>query len=312
MKIKTFQSLIFLCLMGIVFLGSAQSTTLENIEQNKMNFTKSILKYEWNEPDKVKLLIEPAIIISQGKLLTLGASKFGGTPDLPKAVSWPKYDGKSMMFYGQLNLANIASLDYENLLPKTGMLYFFSYFVAPESEFGTEYEFIMDKAQYKVLYLDVTENDLQKSDFPVDLIEAYHFKPTTMDFELIFQIPPTTECSVFDAAKLNAEDTGTFDSIISDYDNFECKEQIILGTPCPIQYGVDWDWAYSYLDITNIKDPTQKAKIESLRSEFINLFSFPMYDKFEVIGHSNCYFGITKTDLKNKDFDKTVFIMQGT
>lgn len=49
-----------------------------------------------------------------------------------------------------------------------------------------------------------------------------------------------------------------------------------------------------------------------LRPEFINLFSFPMYDKFEVIGYSNCYFGITKEDLKNKNFDNTVFIMQDT
>ena len=220
-------------------------------------------------------------------------------------------EGKSMVFFGQLNLSEVANLDQQNLLPKTGILYFFSYFMTPESEFGAEYEFIKDKTEYKVFYFDIPVSDLKPTEFPKDLVKIYHFKSVPIAFELKFQIPPTIECSAYDAANLNADDSTIYDQLLSDYDNFECEEDMILGTSCPMQYGVDFDWAYSYLDTTDFQDPKQRDKIDKMRPEFINLFSFPMYNHFESIGHSNCYFGITKQDLKNKAFENTVFIMQG-
>ena len=56
-----------------------------------------------------------------------------------------------MVFFGQINLAEIKDLDKENVLPKKGILYFFSYFKDPESEYGTEYRFHMDKKEYNSL-----------------------------------------------------------------------------------------------------------------------------------------------------------------
>ena len=42
------------------------------------------------------------------KELPVGASKFGGKPDLPTGVTWPEYDDKLHTFIGQINLAEIA------------------------------------------------------------------------------------------------------------------------------------------------------------------------------------------------------------
>ncbi len=56
---------------------------------------------------------------------TLGNHRFGGMPDLPKGVAYPRY-GKDQLAYefiAQVNCAKIAGL--QDYLPRTGMLYFF-------------------------------------------------------------------------------------------------------------------------------------------------------------------------------------------
>ena len=303
---------ILLIAFSLLAFGCFGQSALKSYEKKKKDFTNQILKHNWTEPDKIEGLVEPAILINYGGKKTLGASKLGGTPDLPEGTDWPKFEGHSMVFFGQLNLSDIASLHQDELLPKTGILYFFSYFMEPEGDYGAEYDFIKEKAEYKIMYVDTDLSNLKSTKFPKDLFTGYHFEPKALQFELKFQIPPSIECAAYEIANLNSKDAEIYDQIISDYDNFECEETMILGTPCPMQYGADWDWAYSYLDITDIEDPVQREKIDKLSPEFINLLSFPLYDEFENIGYSNCYFGITKQDLKNKNFNNTVFIMQGT
>jgi len=56
----------------------------------------------------------------------LGESKFGGSPHLPKNISWPKISNtKYYSFLAQINLPEIRAYDAENILPKSGILYFF-------------------------------------------------------------------------------------------------------------------------------------------------------------------------------------------
>lgn len=72
--------------------------------------------------------------------LPVGTSKMGGTPDLPPSVPYPtmsgytgkwnncneeRYEECAMQLVAQFNLAELAPYDKENLLPHTGMLYFF-------------------------------------------------------------------------------------------------------------------------------------------------------------------------------------------
>lgn len=64
----------------------------------------------------------------------MGASRFGGHPDVPKGFEWPHLGGKPLTFIGQFNLAEVALHDVSNLLPKSGRLYFF--FEAAELPYG--------------------------------------------------------------------------------------------------------------------------------------------------------------------------------
>lgn len=57
--------------------------------------------------------------------LSLGASRFGGIPDLPPGVAWPSRDDVPMEFVAQIRLSEIAAHDAENTLPHDGSLLFF-------------------------------------------------------------------------------------------------------------------------------------------------------------------------------------------
>ncbi len=57
--------------------------------------------------------------------LPLGASKFGGSPDLPPGMAWPRYNDCPLAFIAQINLAEVVAYDVECLLPPSGMIYFF-------------------------------------------------------------------------------------------------------------------------------------------------------------------------------------------
>lgn len=55
--------------------------------------------------------------------LPLGASRFGGLPDLPPDVTWPDRDGVPMEFVAQIKLDELPPL--EDGLPASGTLWFF-------------------------------------------------------------------------------------------------------------------------------------------------------------------------------------------
>ena len=64
-----------------------------------------------------------------------GSTRFGGVPDVPADFVWPTFEGvgleddavksRPLSFLAQFNCAELASLDTEGLLPKTGLLSFF-------------------------------------------------------------------------------------------------------------------------------------------------------------------------------------------
>ena len=51
-----------------------------------------------------------------------GASRLGGSPDLPRDFAWPAWDGRELAFLGQLDLAEVAAAAPEAPLPREGLL----------------------------------------------------------------------------------------------------------------------------------------------------------------------------------------------
>jgi hypothetical protein len=59
--------------------------------------------------------------------LPLGASKFGGRPDLMHGAPWPLHEGRQMSFLAQFNLAELAGAGLSGGWPTRGLLSFFRY-----------------------------------------------------------------------------------------------------------------------------------------------------------------------------------------
>lgn len=294
--------------------------TLVSCNQNKNNhddlkqeYVKALKGLNWKTDfKKIESLLKPAIRIDQKNLFIeseVGVSKFGGKPDLPIGTDWPTFDGQPMIFLAQINLAEIKNLDIENELPDNGIIYFFIHFNEPENEFGTEYQFIFNKKEYRVIYSE--QKDLKSVDFPSELIADYHFKPSRMEFKLFYTFPSSETLEIKSLVEQDRENSYAFND---NYGNHEGEQ--VLGYTMPIQYDVTWDWAFSYLNFETYElTDSDKARIDSIRPEFINLLQFSLknsFTGFEKIGISIGYFGITKTDLINKRFDNTILIFQDT
>lgn len=270
---------------------------------------KELNNYKWEDFNTIKSMVQPAIEIipDQSNNIPMGSSKIGGTPDLPSTFDWPMFEGKPMLFFAQINLSEILSYHRNELLPKKGILYFFAYFPEPQNEFGAEYDFLKDKKEYKILFYDGEINELKNTIFPNDIIPSYQFSSSQLSFRTFFQLPPSMETGIIESSSLSERDK----EFIQQYNDQFSDGLIdqILGIPTPLQYGADFDLAVSYLNLDYSESEKKKAEIDKIRSEFINLLSIPIFDR---IGDSQMYFGIHKEDLKNKRFDKTILILQGT
>lgn len=87
-------------------------------------YTKSVIK-----GIKTSIRLRTSI----DKKVTLGNTKFGGPPHLPKGKVWPlNKNNKPLSFLAQVNLEEIYSLTPEKSLPQKGILYFFLNFQNPE------------------------------------------------------------------------------------------------------------------------------------------------------------------------------------
>ncbi len=87
-------------------------------------------------------LLRPAIALCATKAddahIPLGASKFGGAPDVPTNFEWPMWNDRPLGFLAQINLEEVAPFDVEELLPKSGLLSFFYFTEDYEWPDGTE------------------------------------------------------------------------------------------------------------------------------------------------------------------------------
>ena len=177
--------------MKNLFKNIFQSNNSNGIDKikNKIN------SFGFENPENIIDLIKPAITIIEKKSesnLRLGESKIGGKPDLDKEKSWPLFEGKPMVFIGQINLEELARISKLKNFPIDGILSFFIYFDEPTNEFGSEYEFHPNKFKYKVIFTeDLTK--IKNIDFPKELFNKFHFKPSSLDFQLNFQLPNTFE-----------------------------------------------------------------------------------------------------------------------
>ncbi len=143
---------------------------------------------------EIEALIQPAILLHtypvEEDALSTGQSRIGGVPDFPAGWGYPNFDDKPLAFLAQINLQEISSAWSSNLLPPTGMLYFFSVFGWQLDNGDLHPDLPWNRSEEprfsQVVYFSGAISSLQRQPKPVGIKT---FKPTAVRFESIPSLP---------------------------------------------------------------------------------------------------------------------------
>ena len=125
-------------------------------------------------PQLYRSRIDTKFVPADGAL-AVGASKFGGRPDVPNGFIWPVFETKTaeddqvkerpLAFLAQFDCAQLAPLDQESLLPREGVLSFF--YELGSQRWGYDPK---DAGCARVFWF---EGPLAPSEFPAELDEEF-------------------------------------------------------------------------------------------------------------------------------------------
>lgn len=159
--------------------------------------------------------------------IPIGNTKFGGAPDLPEHIEWPKYSDEYMPFICQLNLQEITNWDYEGKLPDHGWIYVFD--TQEPNDHG-----------YRMIYYDGSISDL---------------KPRSIDEDLIFEegrLYPACEVSFAPEWMLATYSSGDFEDALKQHhieeDPFDIYDKVETKLKEIFSYGGNHQlFGYAYM-----------------------------------------------------------------
>lgn len=211
---------------------------------------------------------------------------------------------KSLSFIAQINLTEVSQFDKDNLLPNSGMLYFF--YSAEQEVWGIDYK---DKNKFKVIYWNGNLSELQRIDFPKDLPEYSCFKPCSVEIKSEISLPSYGH-EIYDDFADGEDDIfweevyndGNLNKLLGYSDNIqeemelEC-ELVTNGLYCG--------------DPSGYNDPRAK-KLEPNAKKWRLLLQIDSNEENGMMWGDvgRLYFWIKRDDLLNKDFDKSWFSLQ--
>lgn len=195
---------------------------LTNNLRDRLNNT-CLSKYS----DQIISLSKPAIkLISREateKDIKVGTSTLGGYPDLPKAFEWPVFSGDFLNFIAQINLAEISAFDINNLLPDSGMLYFF--YDLKEFRWGFDPD---DKGSWRIIYCNDTSTLMRFQHIPNSDFILDHCSVT---FSTEFTLPDL-ENEDLKSLNFNEEEHDFYCNLI---EHSKDPHHRLFGYPLPIQ-----------------------------------------------------------------------------
>lgn len=254
--------------------------------------------------------------------ISIGQSKIGGKPDLPININWvtetnivasenlilvnqsQAITGKSLSFIAQINLSEVASFDKENLLPSSGILYFF--YSAEQEIWGFDPK---DKDKFKVIYWNGDFLELRRKEYPNDLPKYSCFKACAVKIEPEFSLP-SYEHQIYQG--FSDKELEIFWKEIYIDDNINK----ILGYADEIQNSMELECELVtngiYCgDVLEYNDPKIK-KFELNAKEWLLLLQIDSNEENGMMW-GDCgriYFWIKRCDLLEKKFDKSWLCLQ--
>ncbi len=236
--------------------------------------------------------------------IPIGASKLGGSPDLPEGFEWFQWEDKPLIFIGQFRLSEVAPFDTQDLLPKSGLLYFF---------YSEEWEIFGDPESWggwEVLYYEDENLPLKRYPHPVDESPYDDIKamtPCMLTYEPLMTLPHW-QSSFYEllAQKMKLKPWDVTDKI------FDIKHgrHWFFGLADAIQgdvlkecvvYGNNLTW-----------DDWKREEVKKQTDDWQLLLQINSDDALDKMwSDGGClYFCIRKEDLKARKFEKTWVTMQ--
>ncbi|MNS32453.1 hypothetical protein D3C72_645400 [compost metagenome] len=115
--------------------------------------------------------------------LPIGASKLGGSPDMPTTEEWPRFRSNPLSFIAQINLSAIAQYREFTHLPESGHLLFF--YDTDLQPWGHE---DLEPGSSRVLYVE-PGSPLVRRMAPADLYEELQYRPASLEFFVDMTLP---------------------------------------------------------------------------------------------------------------------------
>jgi uncharacterized protein YwqG len=106
-----------------------------------------------------------------------GCSKLGGSPDLPRGVSWPSDDERLLDFLCQIDLQDLKPYPFCKVLPSEGHLYFFLN-AGKQPEGFDPY----DTRNWQVIFHPGPSDELENRVRPTLGLNQAHYKPCRITF----------------------------------------------------------------------------------------------------------------------------------
>lgn len=264
--------------------------------------------------------------IQDNAVYELGATRFGGQPDVPSDFIWPTYMGESydhvvkerpLSFLAQFNCADFAKYDTEHLLPDHGLLSFF--YELDSMCWGFDPK---DRGCARVYWFEDI-SALSAAEFPADMEEDFIMPMVKI---VLSQKPSYPSWQDFTEAFPDDDDDEAFNTAWEeltgeDEDDLPDRSQL-LGWADVIQNSMfeECDIASKGYYLGNPegwrkipKDIRQEAE-QTAKDRWMLLLQLDTVecDDFELMfgdcGH--IYFYITKEDLKARRFDNIWLILQ--
>lgn len=249
-------------------------------------------------------------------------TKIGGKPDLPPDFEWSYYEGEDfngvienrpLSFIAQINCAEIKPYDKDDLLPDTGMLYFFYELGTMTWGYSPE-----DKGSARVFYYDGDLSLLKQTDFPETLNKDYIIPEKTPEFVSVSDVPDSGEVYEFYDADFQDDDYDIYQELREREFSDDVRIKL-LGYADMLQDIMQYECEYvsrGYDYGNGIPDTSEeeKADIKKKAEDWILLFQLDTIetDDYELM-FGDCgriYFYIRKKDLAERNFDNVQLILQ--
>lgn len=181
------------------------------------------------QTDKLLALAKPSIEYktpkAAEKTLKVGASKFGGRPDLPPDLEWPRSAKGPLSFFAQFNFAELQPGAAARELPASGVLSVFAHYSAGDGED------VYDGDLWRLLHFP-DPSKLARREFDDELEDESRFQSCRVAYADNLTVPKWGSPW---AAELEALGIGEYGDPFSDIYFDMLSGSYILGYPCPIQ-----------------------------------------------------------------------------